>query len=122
MICGFKFWQFWATLSDFRLFVFCWRDYLPAPKKPIFELRKEFAPSFAVAEQIVGPERLLRTLQLDWSGEVEWIRAARSTKTLCACLAMNLAEHIDQLQYVFLTAIGEPETNVLSMPKISSVV
>jgi len=35
---------------------------------------------------------------------------------------MNLAEHIDQLQYVFLTAIGEPETNVLSMPKISSVV
>jgi hypothetical protein len=65
---------------------------LPAPKKPIFELRKEFAPSFAVAEQIVGPERLLRTLQLDWSGEVEWIRAARSTQTLVRSLLMKTGD------------------------------
>jgi hypothetical protein len=37
---------------------------LPAPKKPIFELRKEFAPSFAAAEQIVGRERRERVRKM----------------------------------------------------------
>jgi hypothetical protein len=49
---------------------------LPAPKKPIFELRKEFAPSFAAAEQIVAREPRLRVSQVALSVQRCRYRAA----------------------------------------------